>query len=90
MLHQTTFLASALLKVKGGEIMKITINGNPKEIAALALELQGQHKEEKLQNDDILKKQINLISQASEYCYKRSYVKELCLLSHALIELRRL
>lgn len=67
--------------------MKITINGSPKEIAALALELQGQPKEKTIQIDDTIKKQIDLVSKASERCYRQGCFKDLSLLSHSLIEL---
>lgn len=46
--------------------MKITISGKPKEIAALALELQRQH-EKSNQNNDAIKRQIDMVSNASKH-----------------------
>lgn len=70
--------------LKGSNIMKITISGKPKEIAALALELQGQRKEKTTQFDEAVQKQIDLVSKASESCYNQSDFKDLSLLSQAL------
>lgn len=79
------FSASAPANGKGGEIMKITINGSPKEIAALALELQGQPK--KCDTNNAVKKQIDLVSKASELCYNQNCFKDLSFLSYALKKL---
>lgn len=67
--------------------MKIIISGKPKEIADLATELQGQPKEKSSLNDDVIKKQIDLVSKVSPRCHS---IRELCLLSHSLTELLRL
>ena len=47
--------------------MEIIIKGTPKEIAELALELQGRQKKN-VQSDDAIQKQIELVSKASESC----------------------
>lgn len=47
--------------------MEIIIKGTPKEIAELALELQDRQKKN-FQSDDAIKKQIELVSKASEDC----------------------
>lgn len=71
--------------------MKITINGKPKEIAALVLELQGQQKDKTIKIEDVIQKQINIVSNASEECVKfdEGYAL-LPALTEALVELHRL
>lgn len=68
--------------------MEVTIKGAPKEIAALALELQGRPKE--CDTNSVINKQIDLVSKASEYCAGCYESKGLSLLTHSLIELLRL
>lgn len=47
--------------------MEIKIKGNPKEIADLALELQNRQNKN-IELDDVIKKQIQLLSEKSEIC----------------------
>lgn len=68
--------------------MKITIKGNPKEIADLALELQSRHETKKIKNMDLLENQLELLSRTSERCGKWDnliqYIPEL---THAMVEI---
>jgi len=71
--------------------MEIKINGTPKEIADLALELQNRQNKN-IGHDDVIQKQINLLSEASEN-YTRMNTgnpesgKALASLTHALVSL---
>lgn len=67
--------------------MKITIKGSPKEIAALALELQEQPKKETMQNNEAIQKQIELVSKASAWASETGQYDLLANLSSVLIEL---
>lgn len=71
--------------------MEIKINGTPKEIAELALELQNRQNKN-IEHDDIIKKQIQLLSEKSEICCHSNHgspdsCKALALLTHALVSL---
>ncbi len=66
--------------------MEIIINGTPKEIAELALELQDRQKKN-IQSDDVIKKQIELVSKASEWVHELGQYETLTNLSFALAEL---
>lgn len=71
--------------------MKIKINGTPKEIAELALELQGRQNQN-IEHDDVIKKQIQLLSEKSEICCHTNKglpdsCKALASLTNALVSL---
>lgn len=67
--------------------MKITINGKPKEIAALAPKLQGQPKECDINNT--IKEQIALIAKASQSAASDDDYKGLAMLAEALSKICR-
>ncbi len=71
--------------------MEIKINGTPKEIADLALVLQNRQNKN-IEHDDVIKKQIQLLSEESEFCCHRNKGnpdngKALASLTHALVSL---
>ncbi len=68
--------------------MKITISGKPKEIAAFTLKLQRQPKKEI--NAEVIQKQIDLVSRASERGLNLDDLNSLPALSKALVTLLRL
>lgn len=67
--------------------MEIIIKGTPKEIADLALELQGRQKEKYNVASDLIQKQIELLSKSSDWAYQTGDLKTAAQLSFAFAAL---